>query len=190
MADEQGTRTEIGPETIVTGDVRADEDVVVFGRIDGTVSSTTAVIVEDGGRVGPRVEAPTVIVAGWAAGDVIGTERVEITETGRVLGTVYAPRLVLLDGGAVKGRVVMDGSRPDSAPASAATARTVTARPAAAPAGTGARRATPPGTARAVREPVSASRTRAAQAPAAAAPRAPANSGLLDLDDEAASREG
>ncbi len=184
MADDQGTRTEIGPETVVTGDVRADEDVVVFGRIDGTVSSTTAVIVEDGGRVGPRVEAPTVIVAGWASGDVIGTERVEITETGRVLGCVYAPRMVLLEGGAVKGRIVMDGSRPDSVQASA-PARTVTARPVAAPAGTAARRASATAT-RGGREPVSATRAKAAAA--APAPRAPAKAGLLDLGDDGESK--
>jgi cytoskeletal protein CcmA (bactofilin family) len=179
MADDQGSRTEIGPETLVTGDVRADEDIVVFGRIDGTVSSTTTVIVEDGGRVGSRIEAPTVIVAGWASGDVIGTERVEITESGRVLGNVYAPRLVLLEGGAVKGRVVMDGSRPDSTQAPAPT-RTVTARPVASQSGTAARRSTVPAS-RTVREPVSATRAKAAAAPA---PRAPANPGLLDLGDD------
>ena len=178
MAEDQGTRTEIGPDTVVTGDVRADEDVVVFGRIEGSVSSTTSVIVEDGGTVGPRIEAPTVIVAGWAFGDVIGTERVEITETGRVLGSVYAPRLVMIEGGAVKGRVVMDGSRPDSGQVAVPT-RTVTARPVASQTASAVRRSSTP-VSRVVREPVSTTRAKVA----APSPRTPANPGLLDLGGE------
>jgi len=185
MADDQGTRTEIGPETLVEGSIRAEEDVVVFGRVDGTVASTTAVVVEDGGRVGPRVEAPLVIVAGWASGDVVATERVEITETGRVLGNVYAPRLVLLDGGAVRGRVAMDGSLPEATPAGAPAPRTVTARPVATSAGAASRRTAT--ASRTTREPVSAARGRTA---ATTATRTPAkNPGLLDLGDEAGGQD-
>jgi cytoskeletal protein CcmA (bactofilin family) len=184
MAEDQGTRTEIGPETVVSGDVRADEDVVVFGRIDGTVVSSTAVIVEDGGCVGPRVEAPTVIVAGWAAGDVVGIERVEITETGRVLGNIYTPRLILLDGGAVKGRVVMDGSGPESTGATAAV------RTSAAVAATvaGARRAAPVAP-KASRTSVSSVRGRTPPPVVPVVPRAAANPGLLDLGDESGRKD-
>ena len=171
MADE-ATRTEIGSETLVTGDIRADEDVVVFGRVQGTVTSSAAVIVEDGGEVRTRVEAATVIVAGRVEGDVVGTDRIEVTETGRVLGNLFTPRLVLLDGGAVRGRVSMDGSRPD-AKAGAPATRTATARP-----------ATPAPAASSARRPVSATRS-AAREPAsrgrASAPRAPAQ---LDLGTE------
>ncbi len=180
MADDQGTRTEIGPDTVVTGDVQADEDVVVFGRIDGTVASTTAVIVEEGGQVGPRVQAPTVIVAGWAAGDVVGNERVEITETGRVAGSVYAPRLVLLEGGAIRGRVVMDGTRPESAPENVPVARATATRTAASAPATARRPAA--ASVRAAREPVSASRARAAAANTAPAAPAHAVAGSVQLD--------
>ena len=89
MADD--TRTEIGANTVVTGDIQAQEDVVVFGRVDGTVTSTTAVIIEESGEARARIHAANVLVAGVVVGNVQATERIEIAATGRVLGQRPAP---------------------------------------------------------------------------------------------------
>jgi cytoskeletal protein CcmA (bactofilin family) len=124
MADDR--RTEIGPDTRVTGDIEAREDVAVFGRVEGSVTSTHAVIVEEGGTVEARVHASRIVIAGALIGQAEATERIEITPTGRVLGTLVTPRLILEDGGAVQGDVVMDGT-PAPVPQPVATG----ARPAA-----------------------------------------------------------
>lgn len=144
MADE-ADRTEIGARTTVAGDIEAQQDVVVFGRVEGSIASTGAVIVEEGGMARAMIRAAHVLVAGAVVGDIRAAERIEITENGRVLGDVYTPRLILQDGGAVRGRVVMDGSVPagEVAPAKPATASRAVYRPSQAPAAQGSARKAP-----------------------------------------------
>ncbi len=110
-------RTEIGPNSVVVGEIDAQEDVVVFGRVEGTIRSTTNVIIEEGGTARATIHSNGVLIAGVVIGDVQATERVEVTEKGRVLGDLTAPRLVLQSGGAVKGKVTMTGAHDAVAPA-------------------------------------------------------------------------
>ncbi|MBP7127216.1 polymer-forming cytoskeletal protein [Myxococcota bacterium] len=134
MAGQDGSKTEIGPKTRVVGDIEAEEDVFILGRVEGTVRSTASVVIEEDGLVLGHVEAAFVVVAGRLEGTAVAEKRMEITETGAVLGDLAAPALVMLEGGAVRGRVMMDGSRPERA---AAPAPSRTPRP-AGPAGTSA----------------------------------------------------
>lgn len=128
MAGHDGSKTEIGPKTRVIGDVEAEEDVFVLGRIEGTVRSTASVVIEEGGLVLGQVEAAFVVIAGRLEGTAIAEKRLEITETGTVLGDLATSALVMLEGGAVRGRVAMDGTRPARA---GAPVPSRTARPAA-----------------------------------------------------------
>ncbi|HOU54399.1 MAG TPA: polymer-forming cytoskeletal protein [Myxococcota bacterium] len=128
MAGQDGSKTEIGPATRVIGDVEAEEDVFVLGRLEGTVRSTASVVIEEGGLVLGQVEAAFVVIAGRLEGTAVAEKRLEITETGTVLGDLAAPALVMLEGGAVRGRVAMDGTRPSRA---ATPAPSRTPRPAA-----------------------------------------------------------
>lgn len=145
MADDSTDRTEIGPESLVSGEIDAQEDVVIFGRLEGSVRSTATVIVEEGGLARARVEATSVLVAGSVIGDVKATERIEITEKGRVLGDLFTPRLVLQAGGAVRGRVSMSGTAiPEAAPGRPSAARAATLRQPAATAATTTRRVAAP----------------------------------------------
>ncbi len=121
MADDR--RTEIGPDTLVSGEIEAREDIVILGRVEGTVTSTHTVTIEEGGFVQARVQASRIVIAGALVGQAEASERVEITETGRVLGTIATPRLVLLEGGAVQGDIVMDGSSVPAPQASTAPVR-------------------------------------------------------------------
>jgi cytoskeletal protein CcmA (bactofilin family) len=197
MADDR--RTEIGPDTLVAGDIEAREDVAILGRVEGSVTSTHAVIIEEGGRAEARVHASRIVIAGVLIGQAEATERIEITPTGRVLGTLVTPRLILEDGGAVQGDVLMDGT-PAPVPQTVATG----SRPAGqrtAPAATSATRRTATtttgATARTGREPMreaarpvatqrgtTATRTQAPARPAAR-PQAAAPMPEPHVDDEA-----
>jgi cytoskeletal protein CcmA (bactofilin family) len=143
--------TEIGAASLVKGEIEAQEDVSVFGRVEGTVKSTQTVTIEEEGLVDGEIEAANVVIAGVMIGNIRATARVEVLETGVVQGDIATPVMVLLDGGAVKGHLVMDDSQPE--PVKVNT--------------TGAQRR--PGTSR-MAQPTSASRTavpRPAQKPAA-----------------------
>lgn len=105
--------TEIGPASLVKGEIEAQEDVAVFGRVEGVIRSTETVTIEEDGLVDGEIEAASVVVAGVMVGNIRATTMVSILETGAVQGDIVTPSIVLLDGGAVKGRLVMDDSDPE-----------------------------------------------------------------------------
>lgn len=106
----QENRTEIASQTVISGEIEAQEDIVVFGRVEGKIFSSATVDIEEGGVVKGFIKANEVVVSGFIQGDIEGKERVEITEHGRVLGNIATPRIVLQEGGKICGRILMDGS--------------------------------------------------------------------------------
>ena len=96
----------LGPSIVVKGHISGHEDLVIAGRVEGTIEvSDAAVTIAAGAQIAAPISAKTAIVMGSVAGDVTASERVEIRERGSVEGTIAAPRFVLFDGGRVRGRV-------------------------------------------------------------------------------------
>lgn len=175
MSDDRWT--EIGPQTLVRGDIEAREDIVILGRVEGDVTSTHTVTIEEGGVAQAHVRASRVVIAGVLLGQAEASERIEITPTGRVLGTLATPRLILEDGGAVQGDVVMDGSRLPAAqvPSGPVQGRTSASRGTATSGAASTRRATTATPApRPGREPARPATLRTASPSRTAAPVRPA----------------
>jgi len=105
MAD--GTCT-IGPGITVNGRISGDEDVVVFGRVEGEISITANLIVEAGGVVVGTIESQTLTVRGTVQGDAV-VQDVATLEAGSVFeGTLRAPRIVIEEGARFQGDIDMD----------------------------------------------------------------------------------
>ncbi len=110
------TAAQIGPTVVIKGDVSAQEDLTIAGRIEGTVSVNEHVlIVSPGAHVTARLEAGTIIVAGSVEGDLSAAERIELHETAEIQGSVTAPRLRMVDGAAVQGRIEMPAAAAEVA---------------------------------------------------------------------------
>ncbi len=101
-------RAVIGPSISITGEVSGDEDLLIEGRIEGTVAlEQHAVTVGREGRVKAGISGRTVVVEGSVEGDVRALEQVILRSSARVVGDVTAPRVVLEDGATFRGRVDM-----------------------------------------------------------------------------------
>jgi len=114
-------RAVIGPSISITGEVSGDEDLLIEGRIEGTVAlDQHAVTVGREGRVKAGISGRTVVVEGSVEGDVRALEQVILRSSARVAGDVTAPRVVLEDGATFRGRVDMGepGQRGGRQPAS------------------------------------------------------------------------
>jgi cytoskeletal protein CcmA (bactofilin family) len=61
------------------------------------------------------VNARSVVVGGRIEGDVTATERIQIQSTGVILGDVVAPRLIIQDGGMLRGKADVAGTRGKAA---------------------------------------------------------------------------
>lgn len=86
-------RTEISVGTVVRGTLRGAEDLVVRGRVEGTLVVEGALFVEKGAVVKADVTAERVVIAGALVGDVTATRSIEITADGRVKGDLASPKL-------------------------------------------------------------------------------------------------
>jgi len=130
----EGKTSVIGPHVRIQGELSADEDVVVEGRVEGEISVTQSLKIGPGAQVNAEVKAQSVIIAGKVVGNVTATERVELLQSGTLEGNIRAPKIVIAEGAQFRGSVDM-GSRAKDAPpepAREAGAAPAAPRPAAA----------------------------------------------------------
>lgn len=99
----------LGPTLRFKGDLSAQEDFILQGRIEGSIHQAQRIVVACGGAVVGTIHARVVVVDGNVQGDVYGMESVTVHKTGRVLGNIFAPRVVLIDGAFFNGRIDMSG---------------------------------------------------------------------------------
>ena len=106
------TTARIGASIIVRGELIAQEDVLIAGRVEGTVRvDGHRVTVAPGAHVAAEVHAREVVVAGHVRGNVGATERVDLRETAEVRGDVVTPALKMADGATFQGRVDMKDAK-------------------------------------------------------------------------------
>jgi len=104
---EKATTTTIGPTIVIRGRLKSDEDLIVKGRIDAEISSTKAVQIEQSGIVKANLEVKSAKISGVVVGNIKAESRIEIASDGRMVGDILAPRIVISDGAAFKGRIDM-----------------------------------------------------------------------------------
>ena len=103
----------IGPRIVVRGSVVGDEDLVIEGRVEGSVTLVGRLVVAETGSVEANLEASVIELRGEVLGDVVATGSVEIEPTARVQGTIRAPRVTVRDGAQVRGRIEMVVDLPE-----------------------------------------------------------------------------
>lgn len=116
----------IGASIRFKGDLSGEEDFVIQGRVDGTITlKKNNLTIGVDGKVHADINASTITVEGELRGDLMGSEKVIIRKTGNVLGNIVSPRVTLEDGAKFKGSIEMDPAPADTAhvPASESAAR-------------------------------------------------------------------
>ena len=99
----------IGKSITIRGDLSADEDLVLEGRVDGRVEVPNhhLTIGANTQHVQAELAAREVTIDGRVVGSVVAEERVEIRKSGRLDGSVVAPRLSLQAGATINGTVAV-----------------------------------------------------------------------------------
>lgn len=104
-----GRAAVIGPRIVINGSITGDENLVVEGRVEGSIDlASQRVDIGPSGQVHADIRAKEVKVDGEVRGDINGSEKVIISRSGRVQGNIKAPRLTLEDGAKFKGSIDMD----------------------------------------------------------------------------------
>lgn len=124
--DSAKERTSIlGPSIQFKGELSAEEDLIIQGKIEGSIAHKQRLTIGREGVVHANVEAQTVIIEGVVEGDVRAEKSVAVKETARMSGNIAAPSVTILQGANFNGNVDMGGGKAAkvAAPADAAGGR-------------------------------------------------------------------
>ena len=115
MATDMGT---IGQFVVVKGELRAEEDLTVDGKVDGKIEADRSVLtIGPNGRVKGELKAQKIIVMGKVNGNVTATEKIILRGTSVVHGDLVAPSVGIAEGARLQGRVEVQGLQAAKAPA-------------------------------------------------------------------------
>lgn len=96
----------IGPRMVFKGDLTAGEDVVIHGRIEGTIAHQSQnVFVGKDGSVRAMIHAKSITVEGKVEGEIHGDEFVELRAGSTVDGDIYCADLRIASGARFNGSV-------------------------------------------------------------------------------------
>jgi cytoskeletal protein CcmA (bactofilin family) len=101
----------IGKSVQIRGEVKGNEDMVVEGLIEGTITLTEhRLTVGANAKVTANVAARDVVVQGHLQGDIHAAGRVELRSGSNVSGDIRAARLSVEDNAIFSGKVELDGT--------------------------------------------------------------------------------
>jgi cytoskeletal protein CcmA (bactofilin family) len=107
--------TVIGKDALVKGELSSKNDMVIDGRVEGTVQGGQRVVIGKTGKVHADISATVVSIRGEVQGDCTASDKIEITETGRVFGNISAQVIRVAAGATFRGSSKMAKS-PQSKP--------------------------------------------------------------------------
>jgi len=116
-AEERRTNAWIGQGVTIEGRVTSTQDLRIDGHVKGAIDvAEHELVLGRGAEVRGNVTAKSALIAGTVVGDVTASDRVQVQATGSVQGDVQAPRLNVLDGGVLQGKVNVAGTRSPMPP--------------------------------------------------------------------------
>ena len=104
----------IGPRIAIRGSITGEEDLVIEGRVEGSIALSGHLAVSQAAIIEADLEVDSVDVHGQLDGDINAVTTITLHEGSRVVGNLRAPRIVIADGAQFKGTVEMDVPLPTS----------------------------------------------------------------------------
>jgi len=102
----------IGKTVFVKGEVEAAENMLIEGRVEGSIKHTASQLtIGVSGVVNADIHAKNLVIEGTVDGNIVGSESVVIKDSAEVHGNVYTARISIADGAQFSGSVDMDISK-------------------------------------------------------------------------------
>jgi cytoskeletal protein CcmA (bactofilin family) len=110
-APEPASRASVlGPTLKFRGELSAQEDLIVQGSVEGSITHTQSLTIGTDGTMKGDIRARVIVVDGKVEGDLYATESVNIRATAKVKGNVFAPRVGISEGAFFQGQIEMQPS--------------------------------------------------------------------------------
>jgi cytoskeletal protein CcmA (bactofilin family) len=100
----------LGPTLKFRGELSAQEDLIIQGSVEGSITHTQSLTVGTDGTMKGDIRARVIVIDGKVEGDLYATESVNIRATAKVKGNVFAPRVGIVEGAFFQGQIEMQPS--------------------------------------------------------------------------------
>ena len=98
----------IGETLHFKGELSAGEDLVIEGKVEGTVNQGKCCLtVKPKGQLIANVNATKIFIEGTVKGDLTATVSVTVRESGVVTGSIVAPKVAITEGATFNGSIEM-----------------------------------------------------------------------------------
>lgn len=104
----------LGPTLYFKGDLSAEEDLLIQGRVEGSVTHTQRLTVGPQGTVKANIRAQLIVVEGTVDGDLSAEKSVVVKESAKIVGNIAAPSVSISEGASFSGNIDM-GSKKEAA---------------------------------------------------------------------------
>ena len=110
--DERRVTAWIGQGVAIEGKIMSGQDLRIDGKVDGTIEvGNHNLIIGASAEVKANLVAKTLLISGTVKGNIKATDRVDLQATGSVAGDITTPRLAMVDGAIIRGKVEAGGNR-------------------------------------------------------------------------------
>jgi cytoskeletal protein CcmA (bactofilin family) len=99
-----------GPTLRFKGELKAQEDIKIEGRIEGSIHHQQRVVVGNKGEVVATVIAQSIDVDGKVQGDITARKSVKVSQGAVVRGNIRAPSVSITEGANFNGGVTMESN--------------------------------------------------------------------------------
>jgi len=98
----------LGPTLYFKGDLSAEEDLLIQGRVEGSITHTQRLTVGPQGTVKANIRASLIVVEGTVEGDLQAEKSVFVKESAKIIGNIFAPTVSIVEGASFSGNIDMD----------------------------------------------------------------------------------
>lgn len=101
----------LGPTLRFKGELHADEELLIRGTIEGSITHSQRLTVCPEGTVKANIRAQMIAIEGTVEGDLQAEKSVKVSETAHLKGNIHAPSVSIVEGAQFNGNIVMPGSK-------------------------------------------------------------------------------
>jgi len=91
----------------IRGELRGEEDLVIEGEVEGSISMEKSLTIESSGRIKANIETESIIIRGEVTGDLKALDKITIHSGAKIIGDMKSPRMEIEDGAYYKGNITM-----------------------------------------------------------------------------------
>ena len=105
----------------VEGRIEGSGEVRIEGAFKGELNCAAQLVVAQGGDVEAELRADLITISGRVRGDIFAGKKIELTPSADMQGNITSPRILIREGAAFEGQVVMSAKadkadKPAAAP--------------------------------------------------------------------------